>query len=110
MFSKSITISLVQLYVAQAMNLSMDQCQDTNVDASGALIFNSINWDCGWYDGYNCWQYRTDLFDADAMCCICGGGADPNEDDGDEAMNFSMDQCQDTNVDENGDELLNFIS
>ena len=61
------------------------------MDASGALIFNSINWDCGWYDGYNCWQYRTDLFDADAMCCICGGGAGPNEDDGDEAMNLSMD-------------------
>ena len=61
------------------------------MDANGDAILNSYNWDCGWYDGSDCGWYDTDMFVANDMCCICGGGAVPNEEDGDETDDDGQD-------------------
>ena len=79
MVKKAITISLAQYYLAQAMNLSMDECQDTNY-AYGEELFDSGSDGCDWYiENYeSCGQHNIGLFDSIDMCCACGGGDVPN--------------------------------
>ena len=87
MVSKAITISLAQYYLAQAMNLSMDECQDTNVGANGEELVDSGSDGCDWYIEHyeSCGNHNTDMFDSINMCCACGGGDVPNGADGDES-------------------------
>ena len=86
MVKKAITVSLAQYYLAQAMNLSMDECQDTNVGEYGEELVDSGSDGCDWYiENYmSCGQHNTDMFDSIDMCCACGGGDVPNGAEGDE--------------------------
>ena len=47
------------------------QCDDTNNDAT-----DEYGDGCDWYNGNagHCGTYDTSSFNADTMCCACGGG------------------------------------
>ncbi|KAH8049307.1 N,N-dimethylaniline monooxygenase [Aureococcus anophagefferens] len=55
-----------------ARRLSDDYCEDT----SGSAL-DSFGDSCDWYDGRtSCGNFDDSDFDANAMCCACGGGSD----------------------------------
>ena len=65
------------------------------MDANGDVILNGWNWECDfYYDPSNCGDYDTVEFVANDMCCVCGGGAVPNEDDGQDLENIQIDADQ----------------
>jgi len=67
-------------------------------DTAGDLVDKDGD-GCEWYndpsrnvDGTGCGKYDTDDFKADEVCCGCGGGDRPNDDDdGDDTKDLDCD-------------------
>jgi hypothetical protein len=52
-------------------------CADTNTDWYGNFLGDSTGDGCDWYEGRDsCGWYNYGEFDAQDMCCTCGGGLD----------------------------------
>ena len=57
---------------------SSSTCIDSNIDANGDTTYDSDGVGCTSYDNYPSWcgDYDDSDFDANQMCCACGGGDD----------------------------------
>ena len=64
-----------------------DQCEDTNRRADESIIGDRDGDPCSLYAINPHWcggDYDTEEFFSGQMCCACGGGRDPNENDGED--------------------------
>ena len=62
-----------------------DTCQDTNFDSNGNILTDGAGDDCIDYSFFPnfCGARDTASFTSGSMCCACGGGQTPRDEDGD---------------------------